>query len=116
LERDATNLVIIVFLALLVCLYVVIQILWVKCSYYQIGNKSKSEFTVVQLSDLHGRINFINGSLSSIVNKAKPDYVMITGDLVSKKNQIKNVLKEIQKINCPNIYFVPGNPYTGMNL
>ncbi|KRE31605.1 metallophosphoesterase [Paenibacillus sp. Soil522] len=101
--------VIIVLLAVLTCVFVAIQTLWVKCSHYQISNKSKVSFTVVQLSDLHGRINFINGSLSSIVNNAKPDYLMITGDLVSKKNQLNDVLKEIQKINCPYIYFVPGN-------
>ena len=101
--------VIIIMLAALACVFFAIQTLWVKCSHYEFGKKSETSLTVVQLSDLHGRISFINGSLSNIVNRINPDCVMITGDLVSKKNQLKDVLKEIRKINCPSIYFVPGN-------
>lgn len=101
--------IIIVTLAVLACVFFAIQTLWVKCSYYEFGKKSNASLTVVQLSDLHGRMNFINGSLSSIVNRINPNCVMITGDLVSKKRQLKDVLEEIKKINCPNIYFVPGN-------
>ncbi|AZN41035.1 metallophosphoesterase [Paenibacillus albus] len=89
---------------------IVYQTLWVKCSYHRIGlGKSKSSLKVVQLSDLHGRIRFINGSLSSLVNRINPDCVMITGDLASKKGQLEGVLNEIARINCPNLYFVPGN-------
>lgn len=101
--------IIIVMLVALACVFLAIQTLWVKSSYYELGKKSEASLTVVQLSDIHGQISFINGSLSRIVNRNNPDCVMITGDLVSKKNQLHRVLKEIEKINCTNIYFVPGN-------
>lgn len=68
-----------------------------------------SNFTVVKLSDLHGRTRFLNGSISEIVNRLQPDYVMITGDLVSRKRGLIRVLAELRKINCRCIYFVPGN-------
>ncbi|UHA74688.1 metallophosphoesterase [Paenibacillus sp. 481] len=87
----------------------VFQTLFVKRSYYQLSNKSNIKFTVVQLSDIHGRTRFMNGSLSNMVNKIQPDYVMITGDLASKKEHLARVLTELQNIKCRNIYFVPGN-------
>ncbi|MDQ1913745.1 metallophosphoesterase [Paenibacillus sp. GD4] len=105
--KGITGMVFIMFLIFFV--FFTIQTLWVKCSIHKLETSSRVSLTVVQLSDLHGRIQFINGSLSSIVNKVNPDYVFITGDLVSKKSQIYNVLREIRKLNCPNIYFVPGN-------
>lgn len=94
---------------LLVIVIVIIHTYWVKRSHYQLGNPSKKSFTVVQMSDLHGRVQFLNGSLSSMVNEINPDYVMITGDIISRKNQLDHVLKELRKISCPNLYFVPGN-------
>lgn len=96
-------------LAVLAFVILAYQTFWVKRSYYEIGKKSKESFTVVQLSDIHGRTHYINGSLSSIVNSINPDCVMITGDLASKENQLNGVLKEIENINCPNLLFVPGN-------
>ncbi|QHT63590.1 hypothetical protein GXP70_28970 [Paenibacillus lycopersici] len=83
--------------------------LWVRYSYYRIGSKNAGGLTVVQLSDLHGRIRFINGSLVRKVNRLNPDLVMITGDLASRKGQLPKIMKEIQKIQCPRIFFVPGN-------
>lgn len=89
--------------------FVATQTFWVKFSHVHLGSKAKKGVTIVQLSDLHGRTHFVNGSLSRMVNKEKPDYIMITGDLVSRMSQLEGVLKEIRKFNCPRIYFVPGN-------
>ncbi|MBP1994886.1 metallophosphoesterase [Paenibacillus eucommiae] len=103
---------IVICLAAAVIVGLVFQTFYVKHSYHSLGSmphRSNSKFTVVQLSDLHGRTRFLNGSLSKMVNKIQPDYVVITGDLASKKKQLVRVLDELQKIECRNIYFVPGN-------
>ncbi|MDF2670668.1 MAG: hypothetical protein K0R67_2974 [Paenibacillus sp.] len=87
-----------------------IETLVVRKSCYSLNHPTSDErFTVVQLTDLHGRTRFINGSLSSIVNSIRPDYVMITGDLVTRMNQIGAVLDQLRQIECRSIYFVPGN-------
>ena len=64
---------------------------------------------VVQLSDLHGRTRFLNGSISAQVNALGPDVVCVTGDLVSHLSDLPRVLAELGRITCPRLYFVPGN-------
>ncbi|SDX07981.1 metallophosphoesterase [Paenibacillus sp. CF384] len=96
-------------IAVLLLLSIFIQTYWLKYSHCQLGEHSDTNLTIVQLSDLHGRTGFINGSLSQKVNRMKPDIVVITGDLVSRKKQLAAVLKEVQKIDCPQLFFVPGN-------
>ncbi|SFT08137.1 metallophosphoesterase [Paenibacillus sp. BC26] len=97
-------------IAALLCLVIVIQTNWARYSTYQFGSRhTESGFTFVHLTDLHGRTRFINGSLSRKVNRLKPDIVLITGDLASRKKQLAAVLKEVQQIKCPQLYFVPGN-------
>ncbi|WP_161881388.1 metallophosphoesterase [Deinococcus alpinitundrae] len=64
---------------------------------------------VVQLSDLHGRTRFLNGRISTQVNALKPDVVCVTGDLVSHQSDLPRVLAELRRLECPRIYFVPGN-------
>ncbi|MBH5316836.1 metallophosphoesterase [Paenibacillus sp. GSMTC-2017] len=101
----------ILFLALVVCMfvYLIYHTYYVKYSTIVLKNESNMPFTIVQLSDIHGQTRFINGSLSSMVNSTNPDYVVITGDLISNIQQLNRVLIELQKINCRNILFVPGN-------
>ncbi|WP_409342048.1 metallophosphoesterase [Paenibacillus sp. MBLB4367] len=65
--------------------------------------------TIVQLSDLHGKTKFLNGSVSGIVNGIKPDIVCVTGDLTNHLWQLPNVLRELGRIRCKHIYFIPGN-------
>jgi len=64
---------------------------------------------VVQLSDLHGRTRFLNGSISAQVNALRPDVVCVTGDLVSHQSDLPRVLAELGRLQCPRLYFVPGN-------
>lgn len=90
-------------------LFLAYSTFWVKYEHLDLGDPDKKSFTVVQISDLHGQTQFINGSLSKMVNNVKPDLVMITGDLVSSKPQLDTVLDEIRKIDCPYQFFVPGN-------
>lgn len=90
-------------------LFIIYNTFWVKYSSIQLGDQAKKNFTVVQISDLHGQTHFINGALSKMVNNVNPDLVMITGDLASTKGQLDKVLKEIRRIKCSHLFFVPGN-------
>lgn len=85
------------------------ETLFVRTSCHKINRSTGESFTVVQLSDLHGRTRFLNGSLSSMVNKLEPDLIMLTGDLASRKRDLPHVLAELRRITCREIYFVPGN-------
>lgn len=73
------------------------------------GEHTINQLKIVQLSDLHGRVRFLNGSISRWVNQADPDCVVITGDLTSRKGQWNKVLAELGRIQCEHILFVPGN-------
>ncbi|WNR42081.1 metallophosphoesterase [Paenibacillus roseipurpureus] len=102
--------VILIFALLaLICLLLMISTLWVHYTHVHLGKPSANKLTVVQITDLHGRTRFMNGSLSQLVNKVKPGYVMVTGDLASRLPSFHNVLAEVRRITCPHRYFVPGN-------
>lgn len=75
---------------------------------YRVDSTSAG-FKVVQITDLHGRITYLNGKLSQMVNQACPDVVVITGDLANNLNRLPRMFAELARINCPHIYFVPGN-------
>lgn len=62
----------------------------------------------LHITDLHGRVKFINGRLSGLMNKLDPDFVLLTGDLTSNVHQYPKVFQELSKIKCP-IYMVLGN-------
>ncbi|OAS16550.1 metallophosphoesterase [Paenibacillus oryzisoli] len=100
---------ILVALIVLLALFIIYSTLWVKYSFTQLGDPVKENVTLVQISDLHGQTRFINGSLSTLVNNVNPDFVMITGDLASTKEQLDQVLMEIRQIKCERLLFVPGN-------
>ncbi|MFK7695619.1 metallophosphoesterase [Paenibacillus sp. HJGM_3] len=64
---------------------------------------------LVQLSDLHGKTRFWNGSISDQVNRLEPDVVLITGDLTNRLTQRARVIAELSRIRCGQIVFIPGN-------
>jgi predicted MPP superfamily phosphohydrolase len=99
----------IVVLLVLAALFIVYSTYWVKYSHVQLGDPTSKKVTVVQISDLHGQTQFINGYLSKMVNRVNPDLVMITGDLASTQEQLDKVLEEIRQIKCESLFFVPGN-------
>lgn len=70
---------------------------------------SESDIRSVQISDIHSRLWFLQGRLSSIVNNLSPDIVFITGDLSNKHVDIERVLEEVARIKCKYILFIPGN-------
>ncbi|OCT13884.1 hypothetical protein A8709_17570 [Paenibacillus pectinilyticus] len=98
-----------IFLITFVVIYLVYSTLWVQFSHFQLGNSDNQQIKVVQLTDLHGRTHFINGSISRMVNRLKPDYVLITGDVITRRGQLRKILKAFSRIDCPNLFFVPGN-------
>jgi predicted MPP superfamily phosphohydrolase len=102
----------VIMIMILMVMYLIYSTLWVKFSYVQVGHSAdvtKKKIRIVQLSDLHGRTRYLNGSISQLVNKLQPDYVMITGDLATKLKQLDSVLVELSAIKCPHQYVVPGN-------
>jgi hypothetical protein len=67
------------------------------------------ELRIVQISDLHGRTRFWQGSASEMVNALRPDIVCVTGDLFNRLRELPGVLQDLSRLDCGCIYFVPGN-------
>ncbi|CAM3236927.1 metallophosphoesterase [Paenibacillus lupini] len=76
---------------------------------YYIKSNVKHSIRIVHLTDLHGTIRFLNGSISGIINDIQPDLIMVTGDLVSNQRRLEKVLNELGRLACKQVYFVPGN-------
>ena len=70
-------------------------------------------FTVLQLSDIHGRcFGKDNGRLLRNVEKANPDIIVITGDLADEKTKmgvIDSLLEASQRLPIPTISAVTTN-------
>jgi len=101
-------LIISVLAIIILSVLLAISTLWVKISTIKLESDTVG-FKVIHLTDIHGRVSFLNGSLSHMVNRLNPDCVVITGDLATRRRQFSKVLKEIKSIQCSRIYFVPGN-------
>ncbi len=70
------------------------------------NNNAKKDIIIIHLSDIHFNINTKANDLEKItnlVNKIKPDYIMITGDLIdepsiTKNNKIKELVSFLSNI------------------
>ena len=73
--------------------------------------KNFDGFTIAHLSDLHGRNLYENGNAFSIITKANPDMVSITGDFVtSSVEEMNNFLPLLKRLSSlVPIYAVSGN-------
>lgn len=90
--------------------YLVFQKGYVEVNRYPIPCEFGNGLRIVQISDLHGKTKFLNGSLSRLVNGLDADLVCVTGDLASRQRQLPRVIREIAKIRAKHgIFFVPGN-------
>ena len=92
-----------------------------KVQYHSNKLPAGSEFTVLQISDLHNKVfGDSNEKLINTVEKSNADIIVITGDLVDRgTDNFNNVFSIIEKITAINkdIFFVSGNhewgnPYT----
>ncbi|MGD8189087.1 metallophosphoesterase [Brevibacillus ginsengisoli] len=94
----------------LLILFILVNTLYVKKRTYRFKANVKHPFRIVHISDLHGRIQYLNGSISSLVNHLNPDLLCITGDLTNKATQLPKVARELAKIQSRHgVFFVPGN-------
>jgi len=82
---------------------------YVKVQYIDIKLGLQNPVNVIHVTDIHGKTNFLNGRLSTLINTIDSDLVVITGDLVSKNKHFQKVIDEIHKIKQSHILFVPGN-------
>ena len=80
----------------------------VKIEHIEIKKKVPSNFRFIHISDIHNKVNFINGRISSIINSANPDFVVITGDYSNTQKKLSRVIEELGAIKYP-IFMVLGN-------
>ncbi len=91
-------------------MYVVVQTLYVQTTRVHLTVKDLPSLTLIHITDLHGRIRFLNGSLHRLLNRWRPDMVFVTGDLAQNSGQLAYVMDEIARVRVKRgIYFVPGN-------
>ncbi len=66
-------------------------------------------YKIVQISDLHNKNYY--GRLSKKIERIKPDIVVITGDLIDRRNaKIDTALQLVEQIsNIAPVYYVSGN-------
>ena len=66
-------------------------------------------YKIVQISDLHNKNYY--GRLSKQIEKIKPDIIVITGDLIDRRNPDLDIaLKLVEQIsNIAPVYYVSGN-------
>jgi len=94
----------------IVIVYLIISTYFVKIKHNIITSDIKNDFKFVHISDIHGTVKFINGRLSSIINKISPDFVVVTGDLSNNHKQLIKVLDELSNISAKNgIITILGN-------
>ncbi|GIP33935.1 metallophosphoesterase [Paenibacillus sp. J2TS4] len=98
-------------IAVIIIILYVYNTWWIEISPYEIrSDLVKRPVLFVHLSDLHGMTAGINGRISRLVTQIDPDFVVVTGDLATRTQQLPRVMDEISRIPHRNgIYFVPGN-------
>lgn len=99
----------VISIVVLVVIGIVIHTQYIKIERYSIRNKG-IKCRIAHISDVHGKIQYLNGSLSEILNKQKIDFLIVTGDLAENLNDRKKVLEELRRIEVSkNTYVVLGN-------
>lgn len=98
---------------ILVISIVIIIYLYITTNYIRINkinnvSLNQQKLKYVHITDIHGKIKFINGRLSKLINQQKPDFVLFTGDMINKLSQLDKVINELNNIDC-RVYIVLGN-------
>lgn len=99
-----------VFAAIAVVIYLFYETVHAEVSETRIeSERVNAELKIVQISDLHGRTRFWTGTVGEIVDSLKPDIVCVTGDLFNRLDQLPEVMRELSRLECEYLFFVPGN-------
>ena len=105
---------------LIICIigisYIILNTYLIKISFNEIKANIKNEFTFIHISDIHGTLRFLNGSLCSIINRLSPDFVVVTGDLSNTREQLPKVLTELSNIAAKNGVFIVLGNYEGQEI
>ncbi len=80
----------------------------VKAEHTEIQKKVPSNFKFIHISDIHSKVNFINGRISSIINSTNPDFIVVTGDYSNTQKKLSKVIEELGAIKHP-VFIVLGN-------
>ncbi len=80
----------------------------VKIEHTEIQKKVPSNFRFIHISDIHNKVKFINGRISSIINSINPDFIVVTGDYSNTQKKLPKVIKELGAIKQP-VFMILGN-------
>lgn len=63
-----------------------------------------------QISDLHGRLAFVNGSLQKLVEGLGLDFLVVTGDIVKRPEELERVAKALKGLPVRGrVFLILGN-------
>lgn len=98
-----------VSLVILVLAYMFIQAMSYKTRYYELSGGVKFRF--LHITDLHIGLLFVSPSrIKAVIEKTKPDLILISGDFIDHPKHIKKLEKWLKGIESGiRTYAVPGN-------
>lgn len=97
------------FMVIVSTFYIVIGTNYIKINYIKLKTK-KMNIKIAHISDIHGKLRFLNGSLSSILNQFQLEYLVVTGDLTNNGCEIERIVNELKKVHVKEkILVVLGN-------
>lgn len=89
---------IVILIILLFIIYIIINTHYLKISKVKLYN-SPQYLKIAHISDIHGKLKFLNGELTTILNNQKLDYLIVTGDLANNYEQRRLVRDALNKVN-----------------
>ncbi|MGL4346345.1 MAG: metallophosphoesterase [Cellulosilyticaceae bacterium] len=96
-------------LGVILAISIIIHTNYIKIERHVVLNKG-IKCKIAHISDIHGKLQYLNGTLSEILNKQKIDFLIVTGDLAENVKDRQKVLEELKRIKvAEKIYLVLGN-------
>ncbi|MTI65885.1 MAG: hypothetical protein FH753_04705 [Firmicutes bacterium] len=99
---------IIYVIPIVIIIYLYITTNYIRINKINLVSLKKHKMKYLHITDIHGKLKFINGRLFKLVNQEKPDFVLLTGDMINKLSELDKVIKELNNIEC-RVYIVLGN-------
>lgn len=85
-------------LILLAFIYMFVQALLYKTRYYRLPTHAGLRF--LHMTDIHiGLLNISAGRIQKTIQKAHPDYILLSGDLVDKPKDLKKLVRWFSAMN-----------------